>query len=171
MKRIAHSVLVAGLAALALGACTTNGMRGDTARTSATDSQATDNQSGVTPEAASSATGAGAMGSSTAGSTASGTGAAGADQASQSGAMAGTPNSTVTNIEVIPRQSGSAAGTVAGAAVGGSTGTTGGSMTSDRVYRITVRMDDGTTQMITQESTPAFSTGDRIRVADGAIVR
>ena len=163
MKRIAHSVLVAGLAALALGACTTDGMRGDTARTAGT----ADSDYPGTPGTGS---GAGAMGSSASGATAAGTG-----QATQSGAMAGAPNSTVTNIEVIPRQSGAdtGAGTVAGAAVGGSTstGTTGGSMTSDRVYRITVRMDDGTTQMITQESTPAFSMGDRVRVAGGAIVR
>lgn len=167
MKRIAHSVLVAGLAALALGACTTNGMRGDTARTSGMDTGSSAGAMG--------SSGAGGTSAGTAGSMAGGTGGTATDQASQSGAMAGTPNSTVTNIEIIPRQGASdtGAGTVAGAAVGGSTstGTTGGSMTSDRVYRITVRMDDGTTQMITQESTPAFSTGDRVRVAGGTIVR
>jgi outer membrane lipoprotein SlyB len=96
---------------------------------------------------------------------------AGTDQGTRSGTMASTPNSTVTNIEVIPRQSGSAAtgaGTVGGAAVGGATG---GSMTSDRVYRVTVRMDDGAIRTITQESTPAFAIGDRVRLADDAIAR
>lgn len=161
MKRIAHSVLAAGLAALALGACTTSAMRGDQARTPA----ATDSEYGSTPDVSG---GAAAMGGSASGTAAAGTETTGVGQ---SGAMASTPNSTVTNIEVIPRQGGTAggAGTVAGAAVGGST-STGGSMTSDRVYRITLRMDDGTTQMITQESTPAFSAGDRVRVAGGAVV-
>jgi hypothetical protein len=172
MKRIAQSVLLAGLLAVALGACTTAGMRGDTARTTSMTDSDYGGQQGTAPGTATGTEGAtagtAAMGASgAAGTTASGA----ADQATQSGVMASTPNSTVTNIEVIPRQSGAAgAGTVAGAAVGG-TGTTGGSMTSDRVYRITLRMDDGTVETITQESTPAFSTGDRVRLSGGAVVR
>jgi outer membrane lipoprotein SlyB len=164
MKRIAQSVLLAGLTAMALGACTSTGMPGDTARTTST----TERDYGSMPDAAASTSGAGATGSTgAAGATASG----GTDQTSQSGVTTGAPNSTVTNIEVIPRQSGDAAtgaGTVAGAAVGGSTGS---SATSDRVYRITLRMDDGTERTITQESTPSFSSGDRVRLAGGAIVR
>jgi outer membrane lipoprotein SlyB len=62
------------------------------------------------------------------------------------------------------------AGTTGAAAVGGSgaTGTTGSSST-DRVYRITLRMDDGSTQVITQESTPDFRSGDRVNLNSGAI--
>jgi outer membrane lipoprotein SlyB len=62
------------------------------------------------------------------------------------------------------------AGTTGAAAVGGSgaSGTTGSSST-DRVYRITLRMDDGSTQVITQETTPDFRSGDRVNLASGAI--
>jgi outer membrane lipoprotein SlyB len=62
------------------------------------------------------------------------------------------------------------AGSVGAAAVGGSgsSGTTGSS-SSERVYRVTLRMDDGSTQVITQETTPDFRSGDRINLSDGMI--
>ena len=62
------------------------------------------------------------------------------------------------------------AGTTGAAAVGGSgaTGATGSSST-DRVYRVTLRMDDGSTQVITQESTPDFRSGDRVNLASGVV--
>jgi outer membrane lipoprotein SlyB len=62
------------------------------------------------------------------------------------------------------------AGTTGAAAVGGSgaSGTTGSS-SADRVYRVTIRMDDGSTQVITQETTPDFRSGDRVNLASGAI--
>jgi outer membrane lipoprotein SlyB len=34
-----------------------------------------------------------------------------------------------------------------------------------------LRMDNGTVQVITQEATPSFSTGDRVRMSSGAIER
>jgi outer membrane lipoprotein SlyB len=72
----------------------------------------------------------------------------------------------------VPRTAGgvAGAGSVGAAAVGGSgaTGTTGSSST-DRVYRITLRMDDGSTQVITQETTPDFRSGDRINLSGGVI--
>ena len=46
-------------------------------------------------------------------------------------------------------------------------GTTGSS--SDRVYRVTLRMDDGSTQVVTQQATPDFRTGDRVSLSGGAI--
>ena len=90
---------------------------------------------------------------------------------SDSAGATGTPNSTVTSIEVVQRTAGdtsTSAGTVAGAAVGGTTGAT---MSGDRVYRITLRTDDGRTQVITQEGAPTFSTGDRVRLSSGVIQR
>jgi outer membrane lipoprotein SlyB len=80
----------------------------------------------------------------------------------------------VVAVEAVPRPAGgiSGGGTVAGAAVGGSsTGATGSSMTSDRVYRVTLRMDDGSTQVITQETIPDFRSGDRVNLSGGAIQR
>jgi outer membrane lipoprotein SlyB len=60
---------------------------------------------------------------------------------------------------------------VGAAAVGGSgtAGSTGSGSDSDRVYRITLHMDDGSTQVVTQETTPDFRTGDRVNLAGGAI--
>jgi outer membrane lipoprotein SlyB len=76
----------------------------------------------------------------------------------------------VAAIEVVPRQSASAsgAGSVGAAAVGGSGGSSASA--SDRVYRITLHMDDGSTQVVTQETTPDFRTGDRVSLSGGAIM-
>jgi hypothetical protein len=98
-----------------------------------------------------------------------GTSAAGASTAASS-----SPNATVVSIDVMPRQGTAAtgAGTVAGAAVGGSgsAGATGSSMETDRVYRITLRMDDGSTRVVTQETTPDYRAGDRVNLTSGAIL-
>jgi outer membrane lipoprotein SlyB len=60
---------------------------------------------------------------------------------------------------------------MAGAAVGGSAaGATGSSGGGDRVYRITLRMDDGSTRVVTQESTPDYRAGDRVNLSSGMIV-
>jgi outer membrane lipoprotein SlyB len=78
----------------------------------------------------------------------------------------------VVAVEVVPRTAGgvAGAGSVGAAAVGGS-GATGatGSSSSERVYRVTLRMDDGSTQVITQETTPDFRSGDRVNLAGGVI--
>jgi len=42
-------------------------------------------------------------------------------------------------------------------------------MSSDRVYRVTLRLDDGSTEIVTQETTPAFRSGDRVTISGGAI--
>lgn len=160
MKRIARSVLLAGLTALALGACTSLGMQGSKERTSSTadsESSGGPDYTGIT------GTAVGASGA--AGTTASGT----TEQAGQ----AGPTNSTVANIEVIPRQAAdvaTGADTVAGAASGVG-GVTASSAASDRVYRVTLRTDDGNVRTITQESAPSFSVGDRVRLSGEAIER
>jgi outer membrane lipoprotein SlyB len=91
----------------------------------------------------------------------------------QSTAASSSPNATVMAVEVVPRQAGSSSGAgSAGAAAMGSSGTagsTGSSTASDRVYRITLRMDDGSTQVVTQETTPDFRSGDRVNLAGGMI--
>lgn len=103
----------------------------------------------------------------------------------------------VQSIDVVPRQqAGIGLGTVAGAAVGGLlgnqvgsgsgrtaatvAGAAGGALAghqmeknargSDQVYRITVRMDDGTVQTLAQETAPQVAAGDRVRLANGTIV-
>lgn len=71
-------------------------------------------------------------------------------------------------IETLPRSS-----TATGAAVGGSgaAGTTGSSMGEDKMYRVTLRMDDGTTRVLTQDKAPSFRSGDRVNMTDGMISR
>jgi len=56
-------------------------------------------------------------------------------------------------------------GVVGAAAVGGSAG-----MPSDKVYRVTVRMDDGANQMVVVDSMPSYKIGDRVRYSDGALI-
>lgn len=170
MKRIEQGVLLAGLLAFGLAACTTDRMgMGDTAGASPTESA-----TGVTY-----GTGTGSMGgtagtASTASGADTGTGAMGSTdpqsagaQASATGMAAAPANSVVTMIEVVPRSdAATGAGTMAGAAVGGTAGATG-----DRVYRVTLRMDDGSTRVITQESAPTFRSGDRVNLSGGEIHR
>jgi hypothetical protein len=56
-------------------------------------------------------------------------------------------------------------GAVGAAAAGGSTG-----MPTDKVYRVTVRMDDGSSQMVVVESMPSYKIGDRVRYSDGTVM-
>lgn len=103
----------------------------------------------------------------------------------------------VQSIDVVPRQqAGIGLGTVAGAAVGGLignqvgsgrgrtaatvAGAAGGALAGnqmeknaragDQAYRITVRMDNGSVQTLTQETAPQVAAGDRVRLENGVIV-
>jgi outer membrane lipoprotein SlyB len=92
--------------------------------------------------------------------------------ASSGGASASSksPNATVAAIEVMPRSGGATTegGSSGSAAMGSSSsGTTGSS--PDRVYRVTLRLDDGSTQVVTQQTTPDFRTGDRVSLTGGVI--
>ena len=53
-----------------------------------------------------------------------------------------------------------------GAAAAG--GAMAGSPT-DRVYRVTVRMDDGSSQLIVVDSMPPYKIGDRVRYNNGTL--
>ncbi|MEJ7806631.1 MAG: hypothetical protein WKG03_12030 [Telluria sp.] len=183
MKRKPHTVFIAGLVAMALAGCTSTGAES----TAFIDRDRVESGDGPSPSTSSDTAVTASPASSTVRDSASmGNSAAGATDSSiseQSGTSMGTAsqsasaasNSTVTSIEVVPRQDGAVtgAGTVAGAAVGGATGTgaAGAPGTGERVYRITLRTDDGRTQVITQEWVPTFSSGDRVRLNSGVIQR
>jgi hypothetical protein len=172
MKLKQQSALVAGLLALSLAACTPNGMmqRGDQAgtgdmgsidtmgSTSGTDSAGAMGSTGDTASTgASGATGAAESGyGSTAGS------AAGTAGTEYGGAAPGTmpaPNATVTLIEVIPHPDAQAGtGAMGGSGAAGTTG----SATPEKVYRITVRTDQGDMRVVNQETAPTFAPGDRV---------
>ena len=115
----------------------------------------------------------------------------------QSYAIASNVNGTgvIESIEVIPRSQGLGLGTLAGAAIGGVLGSQigGGSgataatvagaaggayvgheiekrrRTDNKIYKVTIRMDDGTTQSFAQELEPAIHTGDRVKITHGVL--
>jgi outer membrane lipoprotein SlyB len=97
----------------------------------------------------------------------------GATTGSSTSASSMSPNATVAAIEVMPQSSSAAAegDTSAGAsaAMGSSSGGSTGSSSADQVYRVSLRMDDGSTQVVTQQTMPDFRTGDRVSLAGGAI--
>ena len=80
--------------------------------------------------------------------------------------MSGAPNAVVMSVEAMPRPSASGAGSAAMGSSGaeGATGSSGGGA----MYRVTLRMDDGTTRVVTQDSAPNFRSGDRVHLMDGS---
>jgi outer membrane lipoprotein SlyB len=90
---------------------------------------------------------------------------------SQSSAM--TSYGVIQSIDAIPRTQ---AFGMAGATMGGSTSGGSGAMTAsgapdEMVYRLTLRMDDGSTRAVIQESRPGFQPGDRVRMASNVLQR
>lgn len=101
----------------------------------------------------------------------------------------------IQTVEVVPRSQGLGLGTLAGAAiggvlghqVGGGTGKTvstvagaaGGAYvgheiekrrrTDNQIYKVTIRMDDGTTQSFAQEAEPMVKQGDRVTITNGVL--
>lgn len=171
MKRLEQSVLLAGLLAIGLTACTRDRM-GTTE--SATASVPAAQQSVTTDAYGMPVTSGTAMGAS---GTAGATGTPGSqaqaqpptdptEQRMEQATGTAAPNSVVTLIEVVPRPP----GMVTEGAVGG-TGAAGTTGTPDRMYRITLRMDDGSTQVVMQDWAPTFRSGDRVNLTGGEIQR
>ncbi|MET0323540.1 MAG: hypothetical protein ABW069_22710 [Duganella sp.] len=118
-------------------------------------SQPSQSSSSAMPPAPSS----GSSGSTAPWSSASGSGTA----ASGMGSTAMASYGVVQAIDQMQRQDlGMATGTVGAAAAGG---------TADGapVYRVSVRMDDGSSQMIVVDAMPPYKVGDRVRYSDGAL--
>lgn len=77
----------------------------------------------------------------------------------------------VVTVDPILRQDAAAMGVgVMGAAAAGGTMLNEGSPT-DKVYRVTMRADDGTTQTVVLDSMPSYKAGDRIRYRNGSVQR
>ena len=56
------------------------------------------------------------------------------------------------------------------AGTSGTAGTTSGA-TGSMMYRVTLRLDDGTTRTFVQNTQPAFQIGDRVSVQRGVMQR
>lgn len=101
---------------------------------------------------------------------------------------------TIQSVDVVPRSQGLGLGTLAGAAVGGivgnqmgggtgrtvatAAGAAGGAYVghemekrrnSGEIYKVTIRMDDGTTQSFAQEAAPDIKNGDRVKITNGVL--
>jgi outer membrane lipoprotein SlyB len=152
--------VLAGLMCMALAACST-----------------TDSGTAMSGESYGSSTTGSAYGSSGASSgSAYGSGAAATGDTGQSPAM--SMQGVVQSIESVPRaQAGTmdtwSSGSQSDTASAGASGTTGstGSAAGDMAYRITLRLDDGTTRVMTQAAPPAFQIGDRVRMSGGMLQR
>jgi hypothetical protein len=93
-------------------------------------------------------------------------GNSGSSTGAGAGDMASTSNGTVQSIDPGTRQD-IGVGTLGAAAAGGSMGSPG-----DTVYRVTVRMDDGSTQSMVMDSMPSgYKVGDRVRYSNGSLQR
>lgn len=102
---------------------------------------------------------------------------------------------TIQSVEVVPRKQGLGLGTLAGAAVGGiignqvgggtgrtvatAAGAAGGAYAGheierrrsggDQIYKVTIKMDDGTTQSFAQDAAPTVKQGDRVTISNGVL--
>ena len=74
-----------------------------------------------------------------------------------------TSYGTVAAIEPMKRQD-VGVGAVGAAAAGGSVGSP-----NDNVWRVNVKMDDGTSQMVVLDSQPSYKVGDRVRYSNGTL--
>lgn len=77
--------------------------------------------------------------------------------------VAQTSYGSVLSIDPMQRQD-VGVGAVGAAAAGGTMGAP-----TDRVYRVSVRMDDGTTQTVVVDTKPSYKTGDRVRYNNGML--
>ena len=177
MNRTKQNKWVAMLCMAALAGCASDPMSGDTS--SNTSGSADSGYTAPGGSAASSSAGtsspssrtSGETGSSTAGTGSSGTGGTGSMGSSSTGstsAMGGssaqTSYGTVQAIDQMQRQD-VGVGAMGAAAAGGAMA---GSPT-DRVYRVTVHMDDGSSQLIVVDSMPPYKIGDRVRYNNGTL--
>ncbi len=101
---------------------------------------------------------------------------------------------TIQSVEVVPRSQGIGLGTLAGAAVGGivghqvgggtgrtvatAAGAAGGAYVghemekrrnAGEIYKVTIQMDDGSTQSFAQEAPPVIKSGDRVKITNGVL--
>lgn len=87
---------------------------------------------------------------------------------SMDGGQTGTSvaSATVQSIEPVPRGMDQGSGDMQS----GSSGTAG-STSGNMQYRVTLRLDDGSTRAIMQNSQPGYQVGDRVKVVNGLLQR
>ncbi len=103
---------------------------------------------------------------------------------------------TIQSVDLVHRSKGIGLGTLAGAAVGGlighqvgggtgrtvatAAGAAGGAYVghemekrrkSGEIYKVTIKMDDGTSQSFAQENAPLVNPGDRVQITNGVLTK
>ncbi|MDN2717013.1 hypothetical protein [Janthinobacterium sp. SUN120] len=78
-------------------------------------------------------------------------------------------SATVQSIETVPRSMDQGSGDMQ-AGTSGTAGSTSGAA-GNMLYRITLRLDDGTTRTFVQNTQPAFQIGDKVSVQKGVMQR
>ncbi|WP_353400429.1 hypothetical protein [Duganella hordei] len=159
---------IAALCMLAVAGCAAD--RSSSSSDSGMSSSSYPSSSGSTGSMANT-TGSGATGTSGSSPSMAGSGTAstgssygsGAQPATSTSSSAQTSYGVVQAIDQMQRQD-VGVGAVGAAAAGGSAG-----LPTDKVYRVTVRMDDGTSQMVVVDSMPSYKIGDRVRYNNGML--
>ena len=167
--RAKNTLALAGLSCVLLAACSSTDS-GSTAMSrsgenysstagsgSSVTSTGSATQAGTTPTPASSDTGS--MSATTTGSS----------DMSMDGSQSGVSiaSATVQSIEPMARGMDQASGE-AQMGSSGTAGTTAGSA-GNTMYRVTLRLDDGSTRAIMQNSAPTYQTGDRVKMVNGLV--
>lgn len=174
MKLAKHQRWLAGAVCLALAACSNMDSNRSSSSGMASDSTSgsgSANSMAGTASSPGSASGAMNSGSTTGsnyqssnpGGTSSAMASSDTSTPSTSSSTAQTSYGTVQSIDSMQRQD-VGVGTLGAAAAGGSMGSP-----TDRVYRVSVRMDDGTTQTVVVDNKPSYKNGDRVRYSNGTL--
>ena len=94
-----------------------------------------------------------------------GSGASATSATGGSSATAQTSYGVVQTIDQVMRQD-VGVGAVGAAAAGGTVGAP-----TDKVYRVKIKLDDGTEQTVVVDTMPTYQVGDRIRYSNGTVQR
>ncbi|WP_161911789.1 hypothetical protein [Janthinobacterium sp. Ant5-2-1] len=182
--RVKKTMALAGLLCT-LAACSSNPNGTSMSSTNGRSGESYSNTAGTGSTSTSTGTSTGtgstmsdtSTGSSTAGTGSSGTAGTGSADARTStannamnmdGSQTGVSiaSATVQSIEPVPRGMDQGSGDMQSGS-SGTAGTTSGNMQ----YRVTLRLDDGSTRTIMQNSQPGYQIGDRVKVVNGLLQR
>ena len=179
--RSKNTLLLTGVMCTLLAACHSTD---DTAMARSTSGETYAAPAGTTPAGSTAGTTtdtSGTMSSSTSSSTSSNAGSNAANtmssnagnnmgnDAAQGQSSLNISSATVQSIDAVPRGMDQSSGDMQ-AGTSGTAGTTSGA-TGSMMYRVTLRLDDGTTRTFVQNTQPAFQIGDRVSVQRGVMQR
>jgi hypothetical protein len=172
MKISKYMAAMAGVLILIMAGCSSdqNRMSNNGWSSPSTSAENYPDNQGYTSDGSRSDSSRGTSGTASTASTANGSMATGGNGSLSSAGNPGASSTqvsygTVQLVEQIARQD-AGTGTLGAMAAGGSIGSP-----TDRVYRISVNLDDGSKQTVILDSMPSFKAGDRVRYSNGELQR